>query len=309
MARGMITIVVPTRNRSYTLRRVAASYYRQESVTEIVFVSDCGSDDTPAVVAAIAAGFPQIRTVMLKNEQQSGAAFSRNVGARAATNPYILFCDDDEFLESGYAKVCLEKLLATGVAAVSGRRVIKLPQESPEEAVHRFADGLTNAKPFGRIVCEFNPEARFTGDRKMPLTNSVLLTTKALIEQYGFDSHYRRGSCFREESDFQMNLFTSGHDILVTNDVHSIHLHRTECTQGGARRSRFSRYYWAVRYNRYFYKKYYDRYAARVGLRLPRQAADALFALYQVYFLFIKPVVRFALNRPGARILARPQSA
>jgi glycosyltransferase involved in cell wall biosynthesis len=246
---------------------------------------------------------------MLANERQSGAAFSRNRGARAATNSYILFCDDDEFLEPGYAKVCLEKLQASGAAAVSGRRVIKLPQETPEEAVQRFADGMTNGKPFNRLICEFNPEARFTGDLKMPLTNSVILTTKALLEEYGFDAHYIRGSCFREESDFQMNLFTSGRDILVTNAVHSIHLHRTECAQGGARRSRFSRYYWALLYNRYFYDKYYARYAERVGLRLPRWAADALFAVYQLYFLFIKPVVRIALNRPGARIFAPPQSA
>jgi glycosyltransferase involved in cell wall biosynthesis len=305
----MITIVVPTRNRSYTLKRVAWTYYRQELVTEIVFVSDCGSDDTPDVVATIAAGFPEIRTVMLRNERQSGAAFTRNVGARAATNTYVLFCDDDEFLEPGYAKVCLEKLRATGAGAVSGRRVTKLPDESPEEAVRRFATGLSDFSPFKLAVCEFNPDARFSGDLRMPLTNSVILTTKALLDQYGFDPYYNRGSCFREESDYQMNLFTNGHDILVTSDVHSIHLHRTECTQGGGRRSRLSRYYWAVFYNRYFYRKYYQRYAARVGLRLPRPAAEALFALYQVYFLFIKPLVRIALNRPGARVSARPQSA
>jgi glycosyltransferase involved in cell wall biosynthesis len=305
----MITLVVPTRNRSYTLKRVAGSYYRQELVDEIVFVNDCGNDDTPAVIGAIAAGFPRVRTVVLRNERQSGAACSRNVGWRAAKNDYVLFCDDDEFLEPGYAKVCLDKLRATGAGAVSGRRVVALPDESPEDAVARFAAGFSDFEPFHRSVCEFNPDARFVGDVKMPLTNSVILTTKRLLEQYGFDPHYNRGSCFREESDYQMNLFTNGYDIVVTSAVHSIHLHRIECQSGGARRSRMSRYYWAVSYNHYFYGKYYERYAARVGLRLPRPAAEALFALYQVYFLFIKPVVRIALNRPGARVTARPQSA
>ncbi len=305
----MITIVVPTRNRSYTLKRVAWTYYRQDLVTEVIFVNDCGSDDTPAVVQAIAAEFPGIRTVVLSTARQSGTAAARGIGAHAATNAHILFCDDDEFLEPGYAKVCFEKLQATGAGAVSGRRVMKLPHESPEEAVHRFGTGLSDAKPFNFAVCEFNPEARFSGDHRQPLTNSVILTTKALLEKYGFDPHYNRGSCFREESDYQMNLFTNGYDILVTSAVHSIHLHRSECTRGGARRNRFSRYYWAVYYNRYFYGKYYDRYAERVGLRMPRRAAIALFAVYQVYFLFIKPAVRLALNRPGARANARPQSA
>ncbi len=288
----MITIVVPTRNRSYTLKRVAPSYYEQELVSEIVFVSDCGTDDTPEVIDAIARNHPSVRTIMLRNDRQSGAAFSRNVGFRAATNPYVLYCDDDEYLEPGYAKVCLEKLQATGAGAVSGRRVVKLPDESPADAVRRFADGLRSEKPFNPYVCEFNPEARFSGDLKLPLTNSVILTPKALLEKYGFDTHYSRGNGFREESDYQMNLYTNGLDIVVTNDVHSIHLHRTECQIGGARRNRFSWLYWAVHYTGYFYRKYYDRYAKRVGLNLSRRSAMALFAGYQVYFLFVRPAFK-----------------
>jgi glycosyltransferase involved in cell wall biosynthesis len=305
----MITIVVPTRNRSYTLRRVAPSYYRQELVTEIIFVSDCGTDDTPELIGSIAAGFAHVRTVVLRNERQSGAAFSRNVGARAASNEYVLYCDDDEFLEPGYARVCLEKLRASGAGAVSGRRVTRLPGEAPEDAVRRFGHGLREVRAFHHWVCEFDPDARFAGDIRLPLTNSVILTTKSLLESYGFDPFYNRGSCFREESDFQMNLFTNGYDILVTSAVHSIHLHRTECTSGGGRRSRLSRYYWAVFYNRHFYGKYWDRYAARAGVRMSRPVAQALFAVYQVYFLFIKPAVRIALNRPGARVAQRPLSA
>jgi len=290
----MITIVVPTRNRSYTLKRVAPSFFEQELVTEVVFVNDCGSDDTPAVLQEIARSHPSVRMTIVTNDRQSGAAHSRNAGVLAATNPYVLFCDDDEYLEPGYAKVCLEKLKATGAGAVSGRRVVKLPEETPAEAVRRFAQGLRDEPAFNRYVCEFNPEARFSGDQRLPLTNSIILTPKALLEKYGFDTHYSRGSGFREESDYQMNLFTNGFDIVVTNDVHSIHLHRTECQRGGARRNRFSRLYWAVRYTGYFYRKYYDRYAERVGLTMSRTAAMALFAVYQVYFLFVKPAFKLA---------------
>lgn len=288
----MITIVVPTRNRSYTLKRVAPSYFQQELVNEIVFVSDCGTDETPEVVAEIARTYPSTRMILLRNDRQSGAAFSRNVGFRAATNPYILYCDDDEYLEPGYAKVCLEKLQATGAGAVSGRRVVKLPDEAPADAVRRFGDGLRDEPPFNAYVCEFNPEARFAGDRALPLTSSVILTPKALLETYGFDTHYSRGSGFREESDYQMNLYANGLDIIVTNAVHSIHLHRTECQIGGARRNRFSRFYWAVYYTNYFYRKYYERYAKRVGLKMSRRAAMVLFTGYQVYFLFVRPAFK-----------------
>jgi hypothetical protein len=40
--------------------------------------------------------------------------------------------------------------------------------------------------------------------------------------------------------------------------------------------------------------KYYARYARRVGLRTPRAAAIAVFAVYQIYALFVRPLQRLA---------------
>ena len=50
----MITMVVPTRDRAHTLRRVAPSYFCQEGVSEIIFVVDAGTDDTPSVIDDLA---------------------------------------------------------------------------------------------------------------------------------------------------------------------------------------------------------------------------------------------------------------
>ncbi len=58
----MITLIVPTRNRAHTLRRVGDSFYTQEPVTEIIFVDDGGSDDSASVIADLAARFPLVRT-------------------------------------------------------------------------------------------------------------------------------------------------------------------------------------------------------------------------------------------------------
>jgi hypothetical protein len=56
--------------------------------------------------------------------------------------------------------------------------------------------------------------------------------------------------------------------------------------------------FWNVRYTGYFYRKYWDRYAARMGLAMGRRTALAIFAIYQVYALFVRPVTR----RIGTRI-------
>src|SRR6267154_3229017 len=68
-----------------------------------VRLSDAGDDDTAAVTAEIARQYPQKISRILRNESRLGAPQSRNVGIGANTNDIILFCDDDEYLEAGYA--------------------------------------------------------------------------------------------------------------------------------------------------------------------------------------------------------------
>lgn len=290
----MITLIVPTRNRAHTLRRVGESFYQQEPVSEIIFVDDGGSDDSASVIADLAARFPQIRTRILHNNRRRGAAFSRIRGFEQATNDLIMFCDDDVFLAPDYAATCLEKLQMSGAAIVSGRLVNKRAHESPEEAIAHFRERAVARTPFRRIVCEFKVEAKFDGDIRMPLTHSVILTRKALLQELSYDPFYARGNGYREESDFQMNAFVNGHDILVTNDTYCVELSKQENPSGGQRVSRLSRLYWNVYYTNYFYGKYYARYARRVGLRTPRAAAIAVFAVYQVYALFVRPLQRLA---------------
>src|SRR4029077_10670241 len=138
----------PTRDRAHTLRRVASSYYAQDDVSEIVFVIDAGMDDTEAVIANTAHQFPAVHTKLVRNPARVGASQSRNLGVAEATNDFILFCDDDEYLEPGYARTCLRKLLENDCAAVSGRRVYMLNGEVPDEAVRRFGNGMRRTKPF-----------------------------------------------------------------------------------------------------------------------------------------------------------------
>ena len=303
----MITLVIPTRDRAHTLRRVAPSYFGQEGITEIVVVIDAGSDETASVIADIARQFPQVRAEVLHNPTRLGASQSRNIGVASATNEFVLFCDDDEYLEPGYAKTCLQKLLKTGSAAVSGRRVYMLEGESPDEAVRRFGNGLWHAKPFRKLLCEYVNGAKFDGDIELPFTNAIILTRRPLLERFPFDPHYARGNGYREETDYQMNLFVHGYRILVTNDVHSIHLNAAQIRRGGQVVSHWRRIYWSVRYTGYFYRKYYTDYAARVKLRLPRVLAITAFTGFATYREFIRPSLH-AMAMRGLRVLQRYRS-
>lgn len=285
----MITMIVPTRNRAHTLRRVLPSYYEQDLVSEIVFVSDAGDDDSEAVVMRHAASYRHVLTHFVRNSERRGASHSRNVGISRATNDYILFCDDDEYLEPGYATTCMTKLIAYGAGAVSGRRVYMHAGETREQALHRFGNGVRRSRPFRTLICEYVNAARFYGDIRLPITNAVILTSRKLLQQFPFDGFYSKGNGYREESDFQMNLFVNGYDIVVTNDCHSLHLPLEQVRSGGQRTSAWKRIYWSNYYTRYFFRKYYGRYAKRMNMQSPRWIAVSAFSLFSVYREFLRP--------------------
>ncbi len=301
----MISMVIPTRNRAHTLRLVAPSYFTQALVTEIVFVSDEGDDDSEAVLTAIAAAHPGVQMKFKRNAQRLGASQSRNVGVQACSNDFVLFCDDDEFLEADYARICLDKLQQSGAGAVSGRRVYMELGETTADALRRFGHGLRDTMPFRPVLCEYVNGARFQGDRRQPITNAIILTWRALLLQYPFDGEYARGNGYREESDYQMNLFVHGHDIWVTNACHSMHLPMAQVRTGGQRTQTWRRIYWSIYYTHYFFGKYYAAYAARLQLRTPRWLAVAAFAVFSVYRELLRPplhaVAMALLRRRRAR--------
>lgn len=291
----MISLVVPTRNRSYTLRKVLPSYLTQEQVSEIVIVDDAGTDDTRAVVDAAALAHPAVAVRYLRHGERQGAARSRQAGAAAAVNDHVLFCDDDEYLEPGYAAECLRLLVAEGAGAVSGRRVYMRTGETRAAALARFGDGLRRVAPFNYRLCETVNGAVFRGVVSLPLTNSNILTTRALVMRFGFDPHYRAGNGYREESDFQMALFLAGWPVLASNDAHSLHLPLGEVRTGGQRVRRWRKFAWSVRYNGYFLDKYYPAYAVVVGLTQPLWLAKARAALYLAWRTFLRPQLHAAV--------------
>jgi glycosyltransferase involved in cell wall biosynthesis len=295
-----VTMVVPTRNRAHTLSLVAESFYAQDVVDEIIYVDDAGEDGTPQLIAELTARFPGVNTVFLRNAERRGAADCRNRGAAIARNEYILFCDDDEMLEPAYARTCLSKLLSAGAGAVSGRRVYMRNGETSQAALRRFGSGMRPGPPYRALLCEHVAGARFDGDIEVPFANAVIITPTALVREYGFDPAYARGNGYREETDYQMNLFVSGHRILMTGEVHSVHLSPAQVRVGGQRVGRWRRLYWSVFYTAYFYRKYWDRYRTRLGIMMPRPLAVAWFAVFATYREMLRPTlyrIVFALMR------------
>lgn len=287
----MISLVVPTYNRAYTLKKVIGTLYEQAEVTEIIFVDDAGADDTRQLVEQLAERYPNVRTVYLRNAERRGAAYSRSVGVQAASNELILFCDDDDFLAPGYARTCRLKMHEHGASIVSGRHFYRNVGEELGDAVRRFGSGLVDQELFDALRFRLNTDARFDGDVELPFTHGIYLASRALLLHYGLDPYYSKGNGFREETDVQMRAFLDGHRIVVTNEAHAVHLHPSEVRSGGQRVDRLRRFYWTVHYTRYFYAKYFNAVRAKLAIPYPMPAAIALYTLVEFYVFFVRPFV------------------
>ncbi len=87
----MISVVIPTYNRSALVREAVTSVLAQEGVAlEVIVVNDGSSDDTSAVLASFGSAIHSI------SKTHGGASSARNAGIRAAKGEWLAFLDSDD---------------------------------------------------------------------------------------------------------------------------------------------------------------------------------------------------------------------
>lgn len=93
----LVSVYVPTRNRSALLRRALDSVLEQTwPRIEILVCDEASTDDTPEVLAWYARCYPGKFTI-LRNETPQGACRARNRCIEHATGTYVTGLDDDDF--------------------------------------------------------------------------------------------------------------------------------------------------------------------------------------------------------------------
>lgn len=88
----MISVIIPTYNRSAMLLEAIRSIQNQKnSDIEIIVIDDNSTDDTEKIVSK----FPCV--TYIKNSSNKGPGYSRNLGYRLSKGEYIVFMDDDDY--------------------------------------------------------------------------------------------------------------------------------------------------------------------------------------------------------------------
>ncbi len=95
MNKPLVSIIIPTFNRSKHLQRAIHSALNQtyENI-EIIIIDDNSYDDTATVVK----NFKDPRIHYYKNSENKGPTFTRNKGLSLSKGEYINFLDDDDIL-------------------------------------------------------------------------------------------------------------------------------------------------------------------------------------------------------------------
>ncbi|GAB4230730.1 MAG: hypothetical protein Tsb0021_08870 [Chlamydiales bacterium] len=302
----MITVVIPSYNRAYTLRYTLPTYYEQELVDELIVVNDGNNDETRQVVEEFELRYPNVRTIHIPIHQRKGASAARNTGARAATNEFVLFGDDDALLSDSYARSLYKKLIADrSLAGVAGRWVQMLPGETPSVAMARFGIGFVNKPAFCKYSLLLNAEAYFKEDQRLPMAPPTVLTTKKLLMEYPFDERYCKGNGYREETTFQAAAYAQGYDFLLTNDVHCYHMAKDNVKKGGQRTGMFLNYFWCLYFNKLFLNQFYPYYKQRMRLRGPQIVAELTFSIHQFIVSIARPLGSLWIKKPLIKLWNR----
>jgi len=153
----LVSIYVPTRNRSKLLARCLESICNQSyRDIEILVVDDASDDETPAVLDLLASSDPRIR--VFRQVTPSGAPAARNVAIRSARGRYLTGIDDDDVMLQHRIKTLITafdpqySLICTGfvrqtkhgrITLAKSRRVIDLDAQLMRNHVGNAAFSLT----------------------------------------------------------------------------------------------------------------------------------------------------------------------
>ena len=108
-----VSVVIPVFNAAETLEATLASVQAQSLPDwEALLVDDGSTDDSPAILARLAAADPRLRC--LSTEGQMGAGPARNAGIAAASGRFIAFLDADDQWHPRKLELQLAAMAAAG---------------------------------------------------------------------------------------------------------------------------------------------------------------------------------------------------
>src|SRR5919205_1811549 len=211
----LVSVIIPTFNRAAYLQEAVRSVFAQTySTWELIVVDDGSSDDTLAMLSALAA--PRLRVIA--HARCHNPARLRNAGLRAAQGTYVAFLDSDDLWSPEKLSVQMADLLAHPPARWSYTKVRIIDAhgtELPAEMFERW-------EPRGGSIFE----ALLLHEAKIACP-SVLAERRLLAEVNGFDESMR----FCEDYELWLRLSRRASVRAVSVPLVAVRTHAGSGTQ------------------------------------------------------------------------------
>lgn len=121
MSTPKVTVIVPVYNVALYVEKCAASLFEQTlDDLEIIFVDDCGPDNSIELVRKTLEKYPARvgSTQILKRPSNGGLAAVRRFGLDHATGDYIIHCDSDDWVDLDLYEKLYNKAIETNADIV-----------------------------------------------------------------------------------------------------------------------------------------------------------------------------------------------
>ena len=282
-----VTIVIPTFNRGYIIKKTIASYIDAEFVGEVIIVSDGSTDDTRKIINELIFKNSNCVIQLIEHDKRMGAAVARHTGVNHATLKYIMFGEDDVYIEKSYVKKLLGKSINLKYDFASGRIIYLEKGENQKSAKARFGFG-TNTEPLINTKnLRINQWKKLDADCETVFSHALYLAESSTLRALGFDEFYSNGAGYREETDTQVRGFLTGKRHLIVHDAFCFHMHFDDTPSGGQRISRLKQYYWNIKLNNYFLDKNYRKLQSKGLFKNQSLAIQKIFFLIDQTQVFI----------------------
>ena len=197
----LVSIVVLNCNGANWLPKCFESIRAQtiSSRIETVMVDNNSSDDSVAVARKLLADFPS--ACIVRNSENLGFCEGNNSGARAAKGRWILFLNNDTWLEPD----CMEKLVA-GTEKLGAAASTPLVLNYPDDSYQDF--GFYGFDIFGLP----SPSAVATGTREIFIAGGCSYLIRAdIFNQLGmFDAEY---FIYSDDADLSWRVWLAGYKV------------------------------------------------------------------------------------------------
>lgn len=131
---------------------------------ELIVVEDCSTDNTLALIEAIAS--QDERVVIIRHEKNLGAGMGRRDGINAATGDYFITVDADDWLDENFIESLADRAKASGADVVSGGITIER------------GEGYWEKTCYGDLVCTgLDKVKKFWGEKVVFMNNKIIRTS------------------------------------------------------------------------------------------------------------------------------------